>query len=64
MPDGSPLPPASPESAADRSLLFGILALQNNFISREALLTAFTAWIAEKGRRLGEILCEQGKLTP
>lgn len=50
--------------SADRNLLFGILALQNNFISRESLLAAFTEWIVNKHRPLGEILCEQGKLTP
>ena len=49
--------------AVDRNLLFGILALQTNFISREALLAAFAAWVADKGRPLGEILCQQGKLT-
>lgn len=52
-----------PRHDADRSLLFGILALQNNFVNREALLTAFTAWIVDKRQPLGEILCRQGKLT-
>ena len=50
-------------SAVDRNLLFGILALQNNFIDRQALLAAFTAWVVDKRRPLGEILREQGKLT-
>ena len=52
-----------PAQDTDRNLLFGILALQNNFINREALLAAFTTWVVEKQRPLGEILCEQGKLT-
>src|SRR5262245_21257871 len=41
---------------ADRNLLFGILALQNNFISRDQLLTAFNAWIADKKQRLDRML--------
>ena len=55
--------PHTPDDAPDRNLLFGILALQNNFINREALLAAFTTWVADKRRPLGEILCAQGKLT-
>ena len=47
-------------STVDRNLLFGILALQNNFINREVLLAAFTAWVVDKQRPLGEILREQG----
>jgi hypothetical protein len=37
-------------------LLFGILALQNNLITRDALLVAFSTWIAEKSLDLGELL--------
>jgi eukaryotic-like serine/threonine-protein kinase len=51
------------ESPIDRNLLFGILALQNNFISRESLLAAFALWIVEKQQALGMILIEQGRLT-
>ncbi|HEV3022652.1 MAG TPA: serine/threonine-protein kinase, partial [Pirellulales bacterium] len=47
---------------ADRNLLFGILAFQNNFIDRQALLAAFDRWTSDKGRSLGEILVEMGKL--
>jgi hypothetical protein len=49
---------------SDRNLLFGILALQNNFISREQLLAGFNAWVAAKDRALGEFLREQQALTP
>ena len=52
-----------PAQDTDRNLLFGILALQNNFIDRGALLAAFATWIVDKRRPLGEILCEQGKLS-
>jgi eukaryotic-like serine/threonine-protein kinase len=51
------------EAAVNRDLLFGILVLQNNFISREALLSAFALWVTGLRRPLGEILCEQGQLT-
>ena len=49
--------------AIGRNLLFGMLALQNNFISREALLSAFNAWLADKTKSLGAILVDQGKLS-
>jgi hypothetical protein len=46
----------------DRHLLFGILAFQNNFISREQLLAAFNAWVLDKTRSLGDILIEHKAL--
>src|SRR5262249_7043643 len=42
--------------------LFGILALQMDFISRDALVTAMNAWILDKAKPLGQILLEQGTL--
>jgi len=48
---------------ADRNLLFGILALQMDFISREGLVTAMNAWVLEKSRPLGQLLLERGALT-
>src|SRR5262249_3669549 len=51
-----------PGDRADRGLLLGLLALQNDFIVREALLGALTAWVADKGRPLGRILLERGAL--
>jgi serine/threonine-protein kinase len=47
---------------ADRNLLFGILALQMDFISRDALVAAMNAWILDKSRPLGQVLLEQGAL--
>ena len=44
----------------DRNLLLGLLALQNNFIDRGALLAAFAAWVADKSRTLGRVLLESG----
>src|SRR4051794_4473350 len=50
------------EIAADRNLLFGILALQMDFVTRDALIAAMNAWVLEKTRPLGEILVAQGAL--
>src|SRR5262249_48748043 len=49
--------------APDRNLLFGILALQLDFISRDALITALHAWVLDKAKPLGQILHEQGRLS-
>ena len=48
---------------SDRNLLFGILALQMDFISRDALITAMNAWVLDKGKPLGQILRDQGALA-
>ena len=34
--------------AADRNLLFGLLAFQNNLIDRHALLDAFDRWVQDR----------------
>jgi serine/threonine-protein kinase len=49
---------------ADCNLLYGMLALQMNFVGRDALLAAMQAWVFDKARPLGQILQEQGRLTP
>jgi serine/threonine-protein kinase len=59
MPD-----PALTPASADRNLLFGILALQMDFISRNALIRAMNAWVLDKVKPLGQILVEQGALSP
>jgi eukaryotic-like serine/threonine-protein kinase len=51
-----------PSSDPGRNLLFGLLALQNNFIDRDALLAAFNAWITDKSRSLGDLLRERGAI--
>jgi serine/threonine protein kinase/tetratricopeptide (TPR) repeat protein len=55
---------SSSSPAADRNLLFGILALQMDFISRDALIAAMHAWVLEKAKPLGDILLEHGQLHP
>ena len=52
-----------PNAHADRNLLFGILALQLDFISRDALVAAMNAWILDKAKPLGDILRAQGGLA-
>jgi serine/threonine-protein kinase len=49
--------------AADRNLLFGILALQMDFISRDALMGGMNAWVLDKGRPLAQVLLAQGALS-
>jgi serine/threonine protein kinase/Flp pilus assembly protein TadD len=50
-------------SFADRNLLFGILALQLDFLGRDALIAAMNAWVLHKHKPLGQILLEQGQLS-
>jgi serine/threonine protein kinase len=51
-------------SASDCNLLFGILALQMDFISRDALIDAMYTWVKDKAKPLGQILVGQGHLNP
>jgi serine/threonine-protein kinase len=48
---------------ADANLLFGVLALQGDLIDRERFVEACTAWAAEKGRPLSELLVARGWIT-
>jgi len=50
-------------SLAERNLLFGILAVQMNFISRDDLLAAMSAWMMNKHRLLADILRERKVLA-
>ena len=47
---------------ADRHLLFGLLALQNEFIDKRQLVAAFGAWVADHAKPLDQILVEQNAL--
>jgi tetratricopeptide (TPR) repeat protein/serine/threonine protein kinase len=47
---------------ADRNLLFGILALQMDFITRDQLVAAMHAWVLAKDRPLGQVLAAMGAL--
>lgn len=50
----------SPQSLSDRNLLFGIFALQMDFIDRDDLLEGLQAWVLEKSKPLEEILIAKG----
>jgi eukaryotic-like serine/threonine-protein kinase len=47
----------------DRNLLFGILALQMEFVNRDQLIAAMHAWVLDKQKPLGQILVEHGALA-
>jgi WD40 repeat protein/serine/threonine protein kinase len=53
---------ARPES--DRNLLFGILALQMDLVTRDHLVAAMNAWVLRKQDSLASVLVEQGALEP
>jgi len=48
---------------ADKNLLFGILALQVNFVSRDQLIAGMNAWVLEKSTLIGEIFVRQQWMT-
>ena len=50
-------------AAADRHLLFGLLALQNGLIDQVQLVAAFQAWTRDKSRSLADHLEARGDLT-
>jgi eukaryotic-like serine/threonine-protein kinase len=50
-------------ASADRNLLFGVVAVQMDFISRDALVVAMNAWALDKARSLGQILVAQNALS-
>jgi serine/threonine-protein kinase len=48
---------------SDQNLLFGILAVQLDLISRDDLIDAMSAWVVNKEKSLGEILRERGTMA-
>src|SRR5271155_170606 len=50
-------------AAADRHLLFGLLALQNGLIDQGQLVAAFQAWTRDKSKSLAAHLEARGDLT-
>jgi hypothetical protein len=49
-------------AAADRHLLFGLLALQNGLIDQGQLILAFRAWTRDNARSLADQLVARGDL--
>jgi serine/threonine-protein kinase len=52
----------SAPAPADGNLIFGLLALQMDFVTREQLLEALHAWMLDKQTPLGDILVRRGVL--
>src|SRR5262249_55420101 len=56
--------PASADSpGSERTLLFGVVALQMDFVSRDGLTQGMNAWVLQKHKPLVQILQEQGALA-
>ncbi len=53
-----------PAATSDLNLLFGMMALQLDFINKEQLITGMQAWVNCKTKSLGRTLVEQGVLAP
>lgn len=53
----------APDAAIDQNLLFGVLALQRNFLNRDALLAAMHGWVRAPTRTLADVLEERGHLS-
>jgi hypothetical protein len=49
-------------AAANRHLLFGLLALQNGLIDQGQLVAAFQAWTRDKSKSLADQLISRGEL--
>src|SRR5262249_31943131 len=49
-------------ASSDRNLLFGLVALKMDFVSREQLLDAMSAWLDRKADPLGLVLQERGAI--
>jgi tetratricopeptide (TPR) repeat protein len=53
----------APGSPTERDLLFGLLALQLDFLDRDALLAGLGAWSLDGAAPLGSVLQRQGRLS-
>ncbi len=51
-------------NGSDRNLLFGLLAVQLEFVAQNDLIAAMNAWAIAKAKSLGQILVERGALSP
>lgn len=49
--------------AVDRNLLYGVLAVQLGFISRDQLIAATSRWVIHKDQPLAEVFIRQGVIT-
>lgn len=54
---------ASEQSFNDQNLLFGMLALQLDFVSQKQLIETMQAWVIDKKKPLGQVFVEKKYLT-
>jgi eukaryotic-like serine/threonine-protein kinase len=50
-------------AAADRNLLYGVLAVQLGFVTRDQLIAATSRWVLDKEQTLGEVFIRQGMIS-
>jgi serine/threonine protein kinase/tetratricopeptide (TPR) repeat protein len=50
-------------AAADRNLLYGVLAVQLGFVARERLIEATRRWVINKDQPLSEVFIRQGVIS-
>src|SRR5437764_491736 len=53
----------STQADADRNTLFGTLAVQMGFVTRDKLREALAEWARDKSRSVGDVLCAWGTLA-
>jgi hypothetical protein len=53
-----------PRANTELELLFGLIAIQNDLIDRDAVVAGCRAWSREKCRPLAEHLVNRGDLDP
>src|SRR5215212_8396769 len=62
-PDPTCYPGRAMSASADRNLLFGILAVQLDFVTRDQLVAGMNAWLLDKAKPLGDVLRDRGHLS-
>jgi len=50
--------------SADRNLLFAVVALQADCVTREQFIEACTLWTADKNTSIDALMVQKGWLTP
>jgi serine/threonine-protein kinase len=53
-----------PRVDADRNLLFGVIALQTDAVTRTQFIDGCALWASQKERRLADVFSERGWITP
>ncbi len=56
--------PRMPTAQADRNLLFAVLALQNEFVTRDQLVDVLNQWAVDKQQPIGDVIAGRGWIGP